>query len=64
MLFSAVLGKLLFASRELIMELDIDSKNISVLVNYAGCCANSLDYDYKHKYIYFTRNDYSMTIMR
>ncbi|CAC5383058.1 unnamed protein product [Mytilus coruscus] len=55
MLFSAVRGKLLLASSHSIIEFDVDTANVTVLVGHGGSIVYSVDYDYENRYVYFPR---------
>lgn len=51
-------GKVLFANSTSIMELDVDTQKVTVLVKHGESGAvYSLDYDYQNKYVYFPRHN-------
>ncbi|CAC5383057.1 LRP4 [Mytilus coruscus] len=51
----SVCGKLLFATTQSIMEVDVDTQSVTELVELGGIDVMSLDYDYENKYVYFPR---------
>lgn len=45
----------MFASPQSIIEVDMDTHKLTVLVSHGGSVVYSLDYDYKNGYVYFPR---------
>lgn len=56
-IFAAVREKLLFTNSQSIMEVGVDTTNVTVLVRDVGSRVFSLDYDYEKEYVYFPRFD-------
>ncbi|CAC5389511.1 unnamed protein product [Mytilus coruscus] len=54
LLASSFSGKLLYSNDTSIMEFDIDTHNLTVLVEQ-GSSVYGMDYDYKNRFIYFPR---------
>ncbi|XP_052067593.1 low-density lipoprotein receptor-related protein 6-like [Mytilus californianus] len=54
LLASSFSGKLLYSNDTSIMEFDIDTRNLTVLVEQ-GSSVYGMDYDYKNRFIYFPR---------
>lgn len=55
-MISAALERLLFASTHSIMEVDVNTRNVTVLVKVGDSDeVYSLDYDYLNGYVYFSR---------
>lgn len=54
--FSAVHGTVLFGTATSIMEVNVDTHNVNVLVKHGDTYVLSLDYDYQHGLVYFPRS--------
>ncbi|XP_052065784.1 uncharacterized protein LOC127705498 [Mytilus californianus] len=56
-LASSYSGKLLYSVYTVIMEYDIDTRNVTVLVEVGSSFVLAMDYNYKNRFIYFPRYD-------
>lgn len=50
-------GKLLFSNLTAIMEYDVGTHNVAVLLEHGTNAVFALEYDYKNRYVYFPRYD-------
>ncbi|XP_052065110.1 low-density lipoprotein receptor-related protein 1B-like [Mytilus californianus] len=57
-------GKLLYSTYSLIKEFDVDTRNVTILLELGSSHVFAIDYDYKNRFIYFPRYNTFYDIVR
>lgn len=64
LLASSYSGKLLYSTYSLIKEFDVDTRNVTILLELGNSYVFAIDYDYKNRFVYFPRYNTFYDIVR